>query len=234
MSKKLIISITINVLMISILAVISWTHYSKASTKKTTSDVLRPAHYEQRKSLFESLTISPNDTVMLGDSMVLYNEWQEFFDVPIVNRGIGGDTTSGLLRRLHTITEGQPKRVVLMIGINDISRNVPQKKTVLQYEKVLTQIQHQSPNTKIYTMSVLPVNNDIYGERVHNDDVIAFNKKIMHLSKKYNATFIDIYRLYEQRGQLKKSYTNDGLHLNGQGYEIWVNALKPYFYEKKG
>lgn len=234
MSKKLIISLCINVITLSILVIMCWTHYHKATAKKTTSDVLRPAHYEQRNSLFESLTISQNDTVMLGDSMILYNEWQEFFDVPIVNRGIGGDTTAGLLRRLHTITEGQPKRIVLMIGINDISRNVPRKTSLKNYEHLLSHIHHQSPQTKIYMMSVLPVNNDIYGSRVDNHNVVIFNKKIRRLSKKYTATFIDIYPQYEQRGQLKKSYTKDGLHLNGEGYAVWVHALKPYFYEIRG
>lgn len=55
------------------------------------------------------------------------------------------------------------------------------------------------------------------------------NKKLMLLSKKHNATFINIYRYYVKQGQLGKIYTSDGLHLNGKGYIKWVDALKRYF-----
>ena len=136
MKKRLRISFIINiVLLTSLITVIiqtnSFAHMKKQIDKKTTasqSDVLRPAHYEQRQTLFERLAVSKESTVMLGDSMILYNEWAEEFPVdPVLNRGIGGDTTFGLLKRLDTITSSQPKRIVLMIGINDIAIGFTEK-----------------------------------------------------------------------------------------------------------
>ena len=43
----------------------------------------------------------------------------------IHTRGIGGDTTSGLLRRLDEITEDRPRKVFLLIGANDLAAAVP-------------------------------------------------------------------------------------------------------------
>lgn len=176
MKKRLIISITINILLLAaLITVIVQTNslaVMKAKMDKKSinveSVVLRQAHYDQRQTLFERLSVTKESTVMLGDSMILYNEWAEEFPIgPILNRGIGGDTTFGLLKRLDTITSGKPKRIVLMIGVNDISKGFTEKQTLKNYDKILSTIQEKSPSTKIIMTSVLPVNNELYGYRVY-------------------------------------------------------------------
>ncbi|MGX9133941.1 GDSL-type esterase/lipase family protein [Rummeliibacillus sp. JY-2-4R] len=194
------------------------------------SFVLRPSHYEQRQTLFERLSITKESTVMLGDSMILYNEWAEEFPVgPILNRGIGGDTTVGLLNRLDTITSGQPKRIILMIGVNDISKGFTKKQTLNNYDKILKNIENKSPKTKIIITSVLPVNNKLmHSNRVQNAKVNRLNKGLEHLASKHKITMVNIHDQFLKGNQLDSKFTSDGLHLNGDGYAIWVNALKPY------
>jgi lysophospholipase L1-like esterase len=58
---------------------------------------------------------------MLGDSLTEWGNWHEL--VPehrIINRGIAGDTSSGVLDRLQEVIERRPKVVFVMIGTNDI------------------------------------------------------------------------------------------------------------------
>lgn len=237
MKKRLRISFIINiVLLTSLITVIiqtnSFAHMKKQIDKKTTasqSDVLRPAHYEQRQTLFERLAVSKESTVMLGDSMILYNEWAEEFPAEtVLNRGIGGDTTIGLLNRLETITSGQPKRIVLMIGINDIAIGFTEKQTLTNYDNILTKIEQKSPNTQIVITSVLPVNNNLYGDRVHNSQVNKLNEGLQQLASKHQISMVNIYDEFLKGNELDPKYTRDGLHLNGEGYAIWVRALKPY------
>ncbi|MFJ8262635.1 GDSL-type esterase/lipase family protein [Rummeliibacillus sp. NPDC094406] len=237
MGKRLRISFIVNIILLTILITVFVQSNSfadmqtKMDKKEETSHsvVLRPAHYEQRQTLFERLAVTKESTVMLGDSMILYNEWAEEFPAePILNRGIGGDTTIGVLKRLETITSGQPKRIVLMIGVNDIAKGYSEDQTLKNYDKILSTIKEKSPNTKIIITSVLPVNNELYGYRVHNSQIIKLNEGLQELASKHQIPMVNIYDQFLKGDQLDSKYTRDGLHLNGEGYAIWVNALKPF------
>lgn len=237
MEKKLRISLTVNVLLLAALIIVIVQTNSLAVMKtkmdkksiNSESVVLRQAHYDQRQSLFERLSVTKESTVMLGDSMILYNEWAEEFPIgPILNRGIGGDTTFGLLNRLDTITSGKPKRIVLMIGVNDIAKGFTEEQTVKNYDKILSTIEEKSPTTKIIMTSVLPVNNELYGYRVHNSQVVSLNEGLKKLSSKHKIPMVNIHDQFLKDDQMDKQYTSDGLHLNGKGYAIWIDALTPY------
>ncbi len=194
MKKRLRISFVINILLMAVLITVI-VQTNSLAVMKTKMDkksineesvVLRQAHYDQRQTLFERLSVTRESTVMLGDSMILYNEWAEEFPIaPILNRGIGGDTTFGLLKRLDTITSGKPKRIVLMIGVNDISKGFTEEQTLKNYDKILSTIEEKSPSTKIIMTSVLPVNNELYGYRVHNSQVVSLNTGLKKLASKH-------------------------------------------------
>ena len=86
----------------------------------------RPATYDVQVALFESYKNSASDIIFLGNSITAHAEWAELLENPHVkNRGISGDITFGVLQRLKEVTEGKPAKVFLLIGINDISRNIP-------------------------------------------------------------------------------------------------------------
>ncbi|MGM9966463.1 lipase [Rummeliibacillus sp. TYF005] len=237
MKKRLRISFVINILLMAVLITVI-VQTNSLAVMKTKMDkksineesvVLRQAHYDQRQTLFERLSVTRESTVMLGDSMILYNEWAEEFPIaPILNRGIGGDTTFGLLKRLDTITSGKPKRIVLMIGVNDISKGFTEEQTLKNYDKILSTIEEKSPSTKIIMTSVLPVNNELYGYRVHNSQVVSLNTGLKKLASKHKILMIDIHDKFLKDDHMDSQYTSDGLHLNGKGYAIWINALRPY------
>ena len=63
---------------------------------------------------------------MLGDSHTEGIDWRELFpDVKILNRGISGDTSEGVLNRLEEVIGRHSKIVFLMIGGNDLQMGVP-------------------------------------------------------------------------------------------------------------
>lgn len=161
--------------------------------------------------------------------MVLYNEWNEQFPkISVVNRGIGGDTTSGLLRRLENVTIGKPKSIVLIIGTNDLTMGVTQNKIEENYHLLIDRIHQESPQTSIVMTSVLPVNKSIRNTKVKNEQIEQLNKNLTALAKSENIPMLQIYGKYLKEGQLNESFTSDGIHLNGKGYSIWAKALQPY------
>ncbi len=71
------------------------------------------ANYTHRQSLFEILLKPRNRIVFAGDSLTQGCEWSEFYPGAL-NRGIGGDTIAGLLKRVGSITELNPRAVFLV------------------------------------------------------------------------------------------------------------------------
>lgn len=190
----------------------------------------------QRRSLFEQLPIRGNDIVFLGNSITDYGEWQELFNNRhIKNRGISGDRSGWMLDRLDPIIEGHPKKLFLMIGTNDLAAGISPGEVARNIEKILDRFQEESPWTKIYVQSIFPVNGVDTKAKPRNHwkkgaEIIETNKLIEALCEgRKNVLYIDVYSaLADEKGMLDKRYTNDGLHLMGEGYLVWKEVIEKY------
>ena len=203
---------------------------TQAQTAKWDS-TYRPGLYEFEAQLYESYPHSTNDIVFLGNSITDRADWNELLGMSNVhNRGISGDITFGVLQRLSEVTDGKPAKVFILIGINDISRNIPDSFIADNYRKIIERIKKESPRTKIYFQTLLPVNNEFTQFKNHyNKDkhILWLNERIKALGKQQNITVIDLYpHFLNSEKKLDKKYTLDGLHLNAEGYKVWVALLK--------
>lgn len=193
----------------------------------------RPPTYEQRLALFKSYHHSTKDVIFLGNSITAGVDWNELLQLPEArNRGISGDITFGVLQRLDEVTEGHPAKVFILIGINDIGRDIPDSLILRNEEWMIRRIQQASPKTKIYFQTLLPTNNTFTQHKTHyNKDghIAAVNQGIKRLTEKYHITLVDLHpHFLDKDGKLDASYTMDGLHLNDKGYQVWKTVLQPY------
>lgn len=196
------------------------------------------AYYYHKKDLFERLPNTENEIVFLGNSITDGAEWSEIFnDLRIKNRGISGDITEGILYRLVEVTESKPAKIFLMIGVNDLARGISQQQILLNYEKIIKQIKDDSPQTKLYIESVLPVNDAFSQFKNHvnkNSLIIRLNNDLKALSMTYSAKYIDLHSVFKDiNGKLDAKYTEDGLHLNGAGYMLWKTQVEQYIHEEQ-
>ncbi len=190
-------------------------------------------YYDQRELLFETLPTSRRDIIFLGNSLTDGGEWCELFqNRHCKNRGISGDVCDGVLNRLSTITKGQPAKIFLMIGINDLGRGGNPDTIAMKTRQIVRRIKAESPRTKVFIQSILPVN-DHYGKfethTVRWKDVPVTNSLLQQIAKEEDVTYIDLFSLFaDAEGKMNIEYSNDGLHLTGKGYRIWRNAIKRY------
>jgi lysophospholipase L1-like esterase len=190
--------------------------------------------YYQRASLYENLPLNSSDIVFLGNSITQFGEWQELFDMPNVkNRGISGDIAQGVYDRLDPILKGKPAKIFLMIGINDVSHDLTADSIVCATKKIAIKICSESPSTRLYIQSVMPVNpsfNLFVKATTRSEVVKEINKGLKELCNDLNLQYVDIYSHLTIPGGdlLNPQYTNDGLHLMGAGYLRWVEVLKQY------
>ncbi|MCF3110561.1 GDSL-type esterase/lipase family protein [Niabella sp. CC-SYL272] len=190
----------------------------------------RPGSYALKVDQFKAFPNSSKDIVFLGNSITAGVDWTELLQNPLArNRGISGDITFGVLERLHEVTEGKPQKVFILIGTNDISRNVPDAVILDNYKRIIRQIKQESPATKIYFQTVLPVNSDVPPKKNHygkDEHIAAVNEGLKKLGREEGITVIDLHPHFLKDGKLDKTLTYDGLHLNINGYRLWAKILK--------
>lgn len=203
------------------------TQLSGAQTQKYST------FYVQRASLFSKLTITPKDIVFIGNSITNGAEWNELFPRKRVkNRGISGDTSEGVYGRLDPVVKGKPAKIFILIGINDISRGIEVETIVQNMKRIVEKIQTESPKTKIYIQSILPVNPDFGMFKGHQKPQLIkeINQQYQNIAKEYKVNYINLYPHFLEEGtdRMNEKYTNDGLHLLGEGYLLWSEIIKQY------
>lgn len=193
----------------------------------------RSEYWQQRVSLFELLPVSEDDIVFLGNSITDGGEFAELLNNPAIkNRGINGDVIAGVRERLPQVTDGSPRKIFLLIGINDISHNLPADELASQYETLVDEIVRKAPASSLYIQSVMPINNDFGRYRNLKDKenvIVELNKRLQEIAVAHNSVFIDLTEtLAGPDGKLRKDFTNDGLHLTGPGYKAWTEIIRQY------
>jgi len=190
------------------------------------------SHYTERLQYFESLPRTKKAIVFLGNSLTEAGRWNDILPGrPVINRGISGDISFGVVARLDEVLSHKPAKVFLMIGVNDLKRNVPTGHIIENYKRIVARIRKDSPKTEIYLNSVLPVNPDILIESFHavkNADIAVLNEALEALaSENKKTTFVDLHPVVaDERGYLREAITPDGIHLEVAAYVPLVAYLK--------
>ena len=185
------------------------------------------AEFIIRQSQFVMLSVPEGSRpiVFLGDSLTAECEWREMFgnNALILNRGIGGDTSAGVLKRAASVAALQPAAVFLMIGTNDALKLDYRPDDTIQKDRAIVQtILQGSPGTKIYLESILPTRNPKFNRWSGN-----VNDGIRGLADGNTVAYLDIRAAFVDDGALNSNFTEDGIHLNGAGYQCWKRQLDP-------
>lgn len=195
-------------------------------------------YYKKRLEEIKNQDIEKNQIVFVGDCLI------ERFDLPssyggyrIYNHGIKGDTTKELLDSLYKrVIKYKPAVVVISIGGHDLREFSKVKEIYERIIEIVRTIKNRSKMTKIYFLSLIPVNiahepyiNRDIVEDINNVDIEMLNHYMKNYARKSAITYIDVTKeLKNDFNQLALSYTVDGFHLNKEGYQIVKNILSSY------
>jgi len=161
--------------------------------------------------------------IFLGDSLTYQGNWDEVFggDARILNRGIGGDTSVGVLHRIGQVTALKPMAVFLMIGANDpqIIGYSPAS-TAQAHREIVASIRRDSPKTLIYIQALLPSKSPKFTAWSEQT-----NRLIAQLADNRSVFFLDFHNAFVDNGLLADRLTSDGLHLSPEGYRLWTASL---------
>lgn len=185
------------------------------------------------------ISVIEPDIIFIGDSIIEYYPLQELLGTTktIVNRGIRGYQTGLLRENLDVHLYGDAvDQIVLLIGTNDIGKDVPMNEALNNLESVIQTISRDYPLSQIKLVFILPVHQgEEYKQTVYirtNEKINAWNQAYQDLASAYmQVEFVPVFEnLLDQEGQLKADYTTDGLHLSVAGYQALSNTLKKYIF----
>lgn len=185
--------------------------------------------YQHRKQQLEMLPAHPGAIVFLGDSQIREGEWREFFgdSLPILNRGITGDHVEGVLARLPDVLRNRPRKIFLCVGVNDLILGKPQAEIEGRYREIVQRIRREMPEGQVFIQSLLPVNNMVKRCGVANADIDEMNRRLAQIAKDHALPFVNIHDLLQDAsGNLAAKFTDDGMHLNGLGYQVWRKEIE--------
>lgn len=190
-----------------------------------------PEHGRQRMAEFAKQPVVTGRIMFLGDSITEGGDWAGLLgDTTVVNRGISGDITYGVLARLDDVVERRPSKLFILIGINDIGKDIPDNVIADNIRKIIQEVGRRSPETEIILQTLLPVNPTVEGFPQHYDKqehVRNTNRLLRIVAAATGVTLVDLFEPFlDERHRLDPQFTYDGLHLNDAGYTKWVQVLK--------
>ena len=192
-------------------------------------------HYATRVQEFRQQNLQFQNVILLGDSITEGFDVAKYFpDRRIINRGIGADVIGnalpaddkrGVLKRLdESIFKCAPRDVFLLIGVNDLGDNHTPETMEAGYRAIFEKVKKHAPDVRLHIQSVLPTRG-AYAK--HNPKVLDVNERLQKLAKEFDYDYIDLHsKMTDEKGELKKDLTADGLHLKDPGYKIWKAEIE--------
>jgi lysophospholipase L1-like esterase len=207
--------------------------YGKKKGKDDFLKLLLMAGFVNKIEAFECFNKYSNaeGIVFIGDSITQdFNVYEYFKGFNVYNRGIGGDTSKGVLERLsNSVFDLRPKKVFLQIGTNDFELFKSNPEEIFKNIKsIVKAFKEYDSKLQVYIISVYPVNQNMHKDTVgrrNNQDIKKLNTLLKEIK---SVQFIDLYAKLLDGEDLNPEYSIEGLHLNQKGYELIRENLLPY------
>jgi hexosaminidase len=214
-----------------IVGVFSFSLYRRYKIRRIIEVTLSSPHWKERMALFNAQPRTQGRIVFLGNSLTELFDLRILGDSSIINRGITGDFSEGIRKRLAEVISLHPSRLFIEIGINDLVEHVSVKEVTRNYKAIIDEVKEKSPQTRIYIQSVLPVRMEdswLTSSKDVNEVVLEENEALKSLALEEKVTYVDLHDNFVMNGVINPRLTWDGVHLVDEGYTIWKNLLTPY------
>lgn len=156
---------------------------------------------------------------------------RKHLNINIVNKGINGDTTSGILSRSYEdVLKEKPDYVLIMAGTNDLLMN---RSLSLIEDNIKLLIKEAKDNGIIPILALQP---PIIASlaKIYWDSEIDYENVNLNLSKYINyfktylkdnnIHFIDFYNKFLSANNITNLFS-DGIHPNVEGHKLMFNTI---------
>ena len=174
----------------------------------------------------------PQDGMILFIGSSSFRLWKtvnkDFNNNTILNRAFGGATILDVINYQNDVAlKYRPKKIFIYCGENDIasSEKVDGNEVLKRFKTLYKSLRKQFPETPIVFVSIKPSPS----RWEMKDRMMAANALISdYLSDKKNGTFVSVWdEMLENDLPNKNIFLEDNLHMNKEGYAIWIKKMYP-------
>jgi lysophospholipase L1-like esterase len=141
-------------------------------------------------------------------------------DIVVVNQGMNGDSTRGMLERFNRNVESEnPEIVLIWGGINDLYTRYPTEKIFSNIVELVDRI--KAINAVPIVLNVAPA-----GGLHFNDTIRGLNRLTEAYCSENDVRLVDVFSLLvDDEGKLADDYSNDGVHISDRAYQKLIPVL---------
>lgn len=207
-------------------------NYLREKYKLDSAELCR---FQNQISDFEKndrITPPKNNAVLFAGSSTIalwsYRIDKDMAPLNVINRGFGGSILLENIYFYPRIIKPYKPKIVVLYCENDIVNDEP----VTIFEKVRyfeNLLHNELPDTKLIIVSFKPSP----ARKDYLDKMAKVNKQLMsYAQKRPNTEYVDVFQSMIINGKIDESlFTQDKLHMNDKGYDLWTKILKPFIIE---
>lgn len=205
MKTTVLVSIAINILLISLIAVITFTNREL---------IIQRVSYH----------IEPAKILMIGDSHSEAGKWNCMlgrFDIQTIARG--GSTSEQVHRLIADAKDVNAKYGFVLCGTNDLmTRHFTTDEYVSNVDSIVVNLKGRSIKPVVQTVFY------VLGNERLNDSIKVMNRKLATYCKTNSVDLIDVADVLSINGDVDRKIYRDNVHLNSDGYVKWSRILSKY------
>jgi lysophospholipase L1-like esterase len=168
--------------------------------------------------------------LFLGDSITAGGDWQSWLPGErVMNFGVNGDTTDGVLARLDAVVDVAPDVIVLLIGTNDFGNGRASVEHVVRnIETILVNLRRDLPGVRLLLVSILPRAASFTAR------IDGANRHLRQFVATCHAQYLDVWPVLADGDHIDPRFTEDDLHLTEDGYRAYMDELLPALERLRG
>ncbi len=194
-----------------------------------TDDFGELSRYRAENAALPKPSAGQNRVVFLGDSITDYWKLPVYFPgKSYINRGIDGQTTPQMLVRFRQdVIDLHPAVLVVLAGTNDIA-GVTGPTSIQAIEANYASMAElaRAHHIQVVFASILPTHNYTHDAEESfalrpREKILALNEWLQDYCAKNGFVYLDYFSaLLDERGMLKRTLSDDGLHPTDAGYKV--------------
>ena len=170
--------------------------------------------------------------IFAGDSEIEFGDWYDLFGGAwaVRNCGLARSKIADVSQLVSVIGQPRPRMAVLMCGVNNFGHGDSRDACVRDYEELLATVRAHLQPEFILVLSVMPVRETPVDRAAQqfNMNIVQFNTELAECCRRHQIQFLDVNpAVIGANGGLADELTEDGLHLNAEGYRRLARIISP-------
>ena len=163
--------------------------------------------------------------IFMGNSILDELQYYRYIypDNSIAKIGLNVETA---MEHIDEAVRRRPERIFLYFGTNEANGQWETEKYINDYRALVTKFRQELPKSKIYVMSILPVDESLAAaisgtKNLKNETIRSYNEALKTMAQEEGIEYIDLYKIEN----VSQYHEEDGIHFQAVFADVWLQYI---------